>query len=116
MYPTPDYQKAAVDNYFEAHDPGYAYYSRLALDTGNITQLLDIDSLVGNSSGRYNRLGRGYPDVSALGINAAVSNQYDDFDDGADLRGVANSCRQIYSRPRNQHEYANLRCHHQSDQ
>lgn len=77
VYPMPDYQKTAVDNYFAAHDPGYPYYSQLAQDTGNITQTLDIDVLAGNNSGRYNRLGRGYPDVSAVGQSAAVSGQYD---------------------------------------
>jgi tripeptidyl-peptidase I len=51
---TADYQKAAVDQYFAAHDPGYPYY------------VSDGDN-IGVGGGIYNRAGRGYPDVSANG-------------------------------------------------
>ncbi|KAF7197253.1 Aorsin [Pseudocercospora fuligena] len=54
----PEYQKKAVDAYFEKHDPGYKYYFA---DT-NVSN-------IGNNGGVYNRGGRGYPDVSANGAN-----------------------------------------------
>ncbi|CZR58938.1 related to tripeptidyl-peptidase I [Phialocephala subalpina] len=57
IYPRPSYQRDAVQNYFGRHDPGYKYYR------GN-------DSF-GANGGRYNRLGRGYPDVAANGDNIA---------------------------------------------
>lgn len=46
-FPTPDYQKDAVAAYFADHDPG--------------------------RSESYNRSGRGFPDVAALGKNLAVA-------------------------------------------
>ncbi|EME83733.1 uncharacterized protein MYCFIDRAFT_61094 [Pseudocercospora fijiensis CIRAD86] len=52
----PSYQKEAVDDYFEKHDPGYKYYYADA----NVTN-------IGSHGGIYNRGGRGYPDVSANG-------------------------------------------------
>lgn len=57
IYPTPDYQQAAVANYF-ATTPTYPYYTYGAY--GN---------------GRYNRTGRGYPDVSAVGDNIVIFNK-----------------------------------------
>ncbi len=53
-FETADYQKAAVDHYFDAHDPGYPSY---VFDGSNL----------GAGGGIYNRAGRGYPDVSANG-------------------------------------------------
>jgi hypothetical protein len=44
----------------------------LAPETDDIQQLVDIDALVGDTEGIYNRLGRGVPDVSANGDNIAV--------------------------------------------
>ncbi|TQV93124.1 protease S8 tripeptidyl peptidase I [Cordyceps javanica] len=58
IYPTPDYQKDAVAAYFAKHDPGYKYYT-----TTNGT--------IPENGGIYNRAGRGYPDVSAIGDNTA---------------------------------------------
>lgn len=72
VYIMPDYQKSAVSDYFQAHDPGYPFYSRVALDTDNITKFLDIDYIAGDSGGIYNRIGRGIPDVAANGLNAPV--------------------------------------------
>lgn len=60
IYPTPDYQKAAVDKYFEVADPivqAYPYYSSVYNDS------------FGAGGGIYNRAGRAYPDVSAAGAN-----------------------------------------------
>ncbi|KAK5108167.1 hypothetical protein LTR62_008698 [Meristemomyces frigidus] len=58
IFPIPEFQKTAVNTYFELHDPGYAYYSG--------------DEPLGANGGLYNRSGRGYPDVSANGDNMAV--------------------------------------------
>lgn len=63
IYPIPDYQKDAVEAYFTNADPivqAYPYYS-----ASNLTG-------VGANGGIYNRNGRGYPDVSALGDNILV--------------------------------------------
>ena len=53
----PRYQQSALDTYFNEHNPGYPsfYY------TGNAS--------IGANGGRYNRNGRGYPDVAANGVN-----------------------------------------------
>lgn len=55
IYPVPSYQRSAVNDYLDHHDPGYKYYR------GNVS--LD------ETDGIYNRSGRGcrYPDVSANG-------------------------------------------------
>jgi subtilase family serine protease len=50
----PSYQKAAVSEYFASHSPSYPYYSALEVDLNTTT-------------GLYNRIGRGYPDVSSNG-------------------------------------------------
>ncbi|OTA67118.1 hypothetical protein K449DRAFT_455218 [Hypoxylon sp. EC38] len=63
IYAAPDYQKDAVDNYFDVADPivqAYPYYT-----TANNESL-------GAKGGIYNRGGRGYPDVSAVGDNIVV--------------------------------------------
>ncbi|KAK8136137.1 protease S8 tripeptidyl peptidase I [Apiospora sp. TS-2023a] len=62
----PDYQKAAVENFFAAHDPGHPSYVANA-DATN----------VGVGGGLFNRAGRAYPDV------AAVGKQYQTFIKGA---------------------------------
>ncbi|PQE18973.1 hypothetical protein CJF32_00010051 [Rutstroemia sp. NJR-2017a WRK4] len=74
VYPIPDYQKAFVAKFFEEHNPPYPYYSALSNDTGNIQTLPDIGALAGNTSGIYNRIGRGIPDVAANGDNIAIYN------------------------------------------
>ncbi|PQE05979.1 protease S8 tripeptidyl peptidase I protein [Rutstroemia sp. NJR-2017a BBW] len=74
VYPIPDYQKAFVAKFFEEHNPPYPYYSALSNDTGNIRTLPDIGALAGNTSGIYNRIGRGIPDVAANGDNIAIYN------------------------------------------
>ena len=45
--------------YFTNHDPGYPYYSC-------------FNCTIGANGGRYNRIGRGFPDVSAIGNNASL--------------------------------------------
>ncbi|PWY96667.1 aorsin [Aspergillus sclerotioniger CBS 115572] len=60
IYTVPDYQAAAVAEYFKNHNPPYPYYE------GNAS--------FGKNGGIYNRLGRGYPDVSANGDNIAEFN------------------------------------------
>lgn len=48
-FPRPEYQKAAVDQYFAKHDPGYPYYE---------IDLKDIEGTFGANGGLYNRGGR----------------------------------------------------------
>ncbi|KAL9614182.1 MAG: hypothetical protein Q9167_001334 [Letrouitia subvulpina] len=63
IYPIPSYQAAAVANYFRTANPPYPYYS----STNN-------DSF-GANGGIYNRNGRGYPDISAVGDNILIFNK-----------------------------------------
>jgi tripeptidyl-peptidase-1 len=56
-----------------AHNPPYPYYSGLVADTGDIQTLPDVAALAGSTGGIYNRIGRGVPDVAAVGDNIAVS-------------------------------------------
>ena len=57
IYPIPSYQSSAVSTFFSAHNPPYPSYSNFNLTFGN---------------GRYNRIGRGIPDVAAVGDNIVV--------------------------------------------
>ena len=50
----PSYQSAAVATYFSDYDPGYASYNY----TGY--------SSIGANGGKYNRAGRGFPDVRKI--------------------------------------------------
>lgn len=56
-YPVPEYQRAAVDEYFANHDPEYKYYEA------------DFTSkkVIGANGGIYARNGRAFPDVAANG-------------------------------------------------
>lgn len=63
IYPIPSYQASAVATYFSAHNPPYPYYST----TNNQN--------IGANGGIYNRNGRGYPDVSAVGDNVVIFNK-----------------------------------------
>lgn len=53
-FPQPDYQLAAVEEYFKSTNPKYPYYEEFSPDFNS-------------TKGLYNRIGRGYPDVSANG-------------------------------------------------
>lgn len=71
LFSSPSYQQAAISAWHEYHDPGYPTYVVNA-DLTNI----------GINGGRYNRAGRGYPDVSANGayMNVFVGgNPYHEF-------------------------------------
>lgn len=63
IYPIPDYQKTAVANYFATSNPPYPYYEATN-GTG-----------IGANGGIYNRIGRGYPDISAVGDNVLIFNK-----------------------------------------
>lgn len=63
IYARPEWQDQAVRTYFERADPGYAYY-----------ESVNNDSFAAGG-GIYNRAGRGYPDVSAIGDNVLVFNK-----------------------------------------
>jgi hypothetical protein len=59
--------------YFANHNPPYAYYSSL-------------NGIIGANSGIYNRIGRGFPDVAAVGDNAAlVVNGFDAMEGGISM-------------------------------
>ncbi|RDW60726.1 hypothetical protein BP6252_12109 [Coleophoma cylindrospora] len=53
-FPQPQYQKSAVEKYFHRANLTYPYYSEFEVN-------------VSTTTGLYNRIGRGYPDVSANG-------------------------------------------------
>ncbi|KAL9088620.1 MAG: hypothetical protein Q9165_006140 [Trypethelium subeluteriae] len=75
IYGVPSYQRKAVDTFFADHNPPYPYYSGLSNATGDIHDITtkpDVAALAGNSSGIYNRIGRGIPDVAANGDNSAI--------------------------------------------
>ncbi|KAH8891212.1 subtilisin-like protein [Thozetella sp. PMI_491] len=57
IFTIPKYQQAAIEKYYTKHNPPYPYYFN-----GNYE----------NSTGLYNRNGRGIPDVAANGDNIAV--------------------------------------------
>ncbi|TQV95436.1 aorsin [Cordyceps javanica] len=59
IWPQPDYQKSAVSSWFSKHDPGFPNYSTK-------------DGVIPTSGGIYNKAGRGFPDVAALGDNGAM--------------------------------------------
>ncbi|GAB7343209.1 hypothetical protein MBLNU457_1274t1 [Dothideomycetes sp. NU457] len=63
IYPIPSYQSAAVSNYLTNYPPPYKSYSATN-DTG-----------IGANGGIYNRNGRGYPDVAAIGDNVLIYNK-----------------------------------------
>ncbi|GIC88032.1 S53 family peptidase [Aspergillus udagawae] len=63
IYQRADYQKQAVDDYFSRADPGYPFY-----------ESVDNSSFAANG-GIYNRIGRAYPDVAAIGDNVLIFNK-----------------------------------------
>jgi tripeptidyl-peptidase-1 len=62
IFEIPSYQAAAVSNYLTNHPPPYTSYSTTD------------DADIGAGGGVYNRNGRGYPDVSAIGDNVLIFN------------------------------------------
>ncbi|KYK60569.1 alkaline serine protease AorO [Drechmeria coniospora] len=58
IFTTPAYQRKAVSSYFDEHDPGYKHYNT-------------SDGKIPDGGGIYNRAGRGYPDLAAVGDNGA---------------------------------------------
>jgi tripeptidyl-peptidase I len=60
IYPVPDYQKDAVDDFFAKHMPPYPYY------------YADFSGSIPMNGGLYNRIGCGYPGVAANGDNIAT--------------------------------------------
>jgi tripeptidyl-peptidase-1 len=60
IYPIPSYQSKAVSGYLTNHKPPYTSYSAIN------------DQGIGAGGGVYNRNGRGYPDVSAVGDNLVI--------------------------------------------
>lgn len=63
-FPTPDYQKRTVEEWFHLHNQ---YPTYVANANTNVTN-------VGANGGRYNRAGRAYPDVSANGAYMPLFN------------------------------------------
>jgi len=64
VYPIPDYQAEAVTQYFEVARPNYTSYEMLDGFKPNET-----------GTGIYNRIGRGMPDVAALGQDVITINK-----------------------------------------
>ena len=60
LFNTSDYQTQAVSDYFTKYPPPYAYYESVN------------NNSFGAGGGVYNRKGRGYPDVSAIGDNINI--------------------------------------------
>lgn len=60
IFNTTSYQQAAVQKYFDTAKPSYPTYSSV----GN--------NSLGANGGIYNRIGRAYPDVSAVGQNVLI--------------------------------------------
>ncbi|PSR77407.1 putative protease S8 tripeptidyl peptidase I [Coniella lustricola] len=71
VFGAPEYQRNATDRFFATHSPDYPYYSSLVPEENN-PALPNVTALAGSTGGRYNRIGRGYPDVSALGNNITI--------------------------------------------
>ncbi|OTA00191.1 tripeptide peptidase [Trichoderma parareesei] len=69
IWTTPSYQADAIASYFANHDPGYASYNT----SGGV---------IPTTGGIYNRAGRGYPDVSAVGDNGVVVNKEEEVLEG----------------------------------
>lgn len=57
------YQKEAVQHYFDIASPDYPYYN--SVDNSSFNE----------NGGVYNRIGRAYPDVAAIGDNVVIVNQ-----------------------------------------
>lgn len=64
IYPRPSYQDTQVNAFFANHNPPYKSYS-LSQPTNNPTEAQ-------TAGGLYNKAGRGYPDISAVGDNVVV--------------------------------------------
>ena len=62
IYPIPSYQASAVATYFATAGTQYPYYTGVN------------NSNIGANGGIYNKAGRGYPDVSAIGDNVVIFN------------------------------------------
>ncbi|KAJ5273032.1 hypothetical protein N7478_008157 [Penicillium angulare] len=63
IYERPDWQSKAVEDYFSKAKPDYPYYESVN------------NKSFGANGGIYNRIGRGYPDVSAVGDNVVIYNK-----------------------------------------
>ncbi|EHK50837.1 hypothetical protein TRIATDRAFT_145909 [Trichoderma atroviride IMI 206040] len=62
IWTTPSYQASTLASYFASHNPTYASYNT----SGGV---------IPTTGGIYNKGGRGYPDVSAVGDNGVVVNE-----------------------------------------
>ena len=67
IYAQPSYQKSALSAYFSKHDPGYKSYSTKGTNNPS-------DDTTAQGTLLYNKGGRGYPDVSAIGDNVMIIN------------------------------------------
>ncbi|KAF4237496.1 hypothetical protein CNMCM8980_006955 [Aspergillus fumigatiaffinis] len=63
IYKRADYQQQAVEDYFSRADPGYPFYE--GVDNSSFAE----------NGGIYNRIGRAYPDVAAIGDNVVIFNK-----------------------------------------
>ncbi|KAL5409468.1 hypothetical protein PMIN03_005912 [Paraphaeosphaeria minitans] len=77
VFGVPKYQSEAVRDYFETADPGYPHY---------------YDGNWQNSTGLYNRNGRGFPDVAANGDNIVAA-----FDGSIHMTGGTSAAAPIFA-------------------
>lgn len=75
----PTYQDDAVSSYFSHSDPGYPYYTFNGIDGSK------AGNNIGANGGRYNRAGRGFPDVSANAILQFFLDGYESKEAGTSL-------------------------------
>ncbi|KAM3459880.1 hypothetical protein NHJ6243_006416 [Beauveria neobassiana] len=59
IWDTPTYQQSAVSSFFANHDPNFPFYTT-------------TEGKIPSGGGVYNRAGRGYPDVAAVGDHGIV--------------------------------------------
>ena len=64
----PSYQKDAVKTYFTKVTLPFKAYNMLSPNEPN-PKVVNIDGLIGTDGALFNGIGRGYPDVSANGLN-----------------------------------------------
>ena len=66
----PWYQSSAVETYFYRNPPAYPSYTYTpspSASTANTTNTTNPSTTIGANGGVFNRYGRGFPDISALG-------------------------------------------------
>ncbi|KAI9715402.1 MAG: hypothetical protein M1828_000862 [Chrysothrix sp. TS-e1954] len=79
LFPRPSYQDSVIKHYFRYHDPPFKHYNHIFNDTSAVRSGRDVAS----TGGVYSRLGRGVPDVAAVGFNIGIVLQGQQSNGGA---------------------------------